>query len=900
MVSSVIERVLPAWCFSGTVGRASGNGFHNSFARRGPDSVPESIPAPTISATATSRMVHRVSSSASVPGIDTAHLPRLPPGFDSRPRLVELCDDLAAAELLVVRAPAGSGKTSHLTDWARHRSAVERIVWVSLDQGGNLTAPLLWNSIARALKRSGFDGDGHGAASTAADLNGCAGPVRVVIDALDVDDASIASELIRLASLLRRGGLVVATRAVGTPGSALLDAQVRVATVTAADLAFTAKETQRLIRKHCMSAAGEPSSVGRTALAAEEIHRFSGGHTLLTRLIVSSGSSTLTEVALVAADWARTVIGAERIEFAARISLARTVDASLAHEITRAEHASATLDGLADDGLGTIDHDGFFCFHDLIGSTLRRHAGSTLPDELLRRTQSVAADYLRTRPEHSLTAFRLLAEAGRTTELWPFLVEHFTTLTNEPDTVRSALVDISDDVVIADGTLGAIAAITQSMRESSPPSIGLRDLTSVALHELRTRPPATDGEEAVLRDLAILGLLLAVHDHDAATGHAEQLERHINTLSPVQRLQLSPALGLAHLVVATTHTLAGDMYEAERVLGSVESDRTGHNALRRHIQHAYICAMRGEVTTASAIIEEHIDRRPRSIPWSSRLALAQAIILLENGQLTNANEMLRSLEPHLTTAPDWANILFVITRAQIATDPGPGIEHVDGLLTLHGSRPTTAPVRDLIDSGIADLALAAGDVPRAMKLVERRTADDVALRVAAARIGLVTGDLGYIDDLRDLVSQTNVWTRRRVHALFLLAVGLHRAGSQSQSHDALRRARAIARKHGIRLIQSLVPRAELDIIAAQAGLDMPRNVNGADPLADLLPPVRLTKREKALLQQLATGALLREIADAEFVTLSTIKSRAANLYRKLGVHGRHDAVDVARQRGAVP
>ncbi|MEI2670546.1 MAG: LuxR C-terminal-related transcriptional regulator [Marmoricola sp.] len=109
----------------------------------------------------------------------------------------------------------------------------------------------------------------------------------------------------------------------------------------------------------------------------------------------------------------------------------------------------------------------------------------------------------------------------------------------------------------------------------------------------------------------------------------------------------------------------------------------------------------------------------------------------------------------------------------------------------------------------------------------------------------------------------------------------------------------IANEHGVRLIQSLVPRADLLAVAAQAGIELPSNVNHADPLASLRAPAQLTEREQVLLEHLATGALLREIADAEFVTLSTIKSQAASLYRKLGVNSRQAAINVAWQHGMI-
>ncbi|MEI2670545.1 MAG: hypothetical protein V9G13_05320 [Marmoricola sp.] len=275
--------------------------------------------------------------------------------------------------------------------------------------------------------------------------------------------------------------------------------------------------------------------------------------------------------------------------------------------------------------------------------------------------------------------------------------------------------------------------------------------------------------------MAVLTLLNAAERRDEAASHATVLESQIRSLGPDLRLLQEPALDSAHLIASTTYAIAGDMYGAERVLERAGAGLRAQSSQHWHLQHAYICAMRGEVNTAAAILDDHIEMRPHSALWSSRLTFTQAIIHLENGQVARANESLRALEPLLSSTPDWASVITVIARTHLAINPERGIEHVDRLLVGQASRPCAPAVRDLLDSGVADLALAAGDIRRARELTNRRTRDDMALRVVAAQIGLVTGDLGFIDDIRDLLAQPNVWTRRRVHGLFVLAAGLYGA-----------------------------------------------------------------------------------------------------------------------------
>jgi two-component system, NarL family, response regulator LiaR len=57
----------------------------------------------------------------------------------------------------------------------------------------------------------------------------------------------------------------------------------------------------------------------------------------------------------------------------------------------------------------------------------------------------------------------------------------------------------------------------------------------------------------------------------------------------------------------------------------------------------------------------------------------------------------------------------------------------------------------------------------------------------------------------------------------------------------------------------------------------------------------ITKRELEVLQLMADGLSNKEIADRLFLSLSTVKSHSNNLFDKLGVQRRTQAVDVGRR-----
>jgi LuxR family transcriptional regulator, maltose regulon positive regulatory protein len=65
--------------------------------------------------------------------------------------------------------------------------------------------------------------------------------------------------------------------------------------------------------------------------------------------------------------------------------------------------------------------------------------------------------------------------------------------------------------------------------------------------------------------------------------------------------------------------------------------------------------------------------------------------------------------------------------------------------------------------------------------------------------------------------------------------------------------------------------------------------------AGALAPV--TRRERAVLELLTTSMTHAQIASQLFVSDNTLKSHCRNLYRKLGVNSRADAIRAARARG---
>jgi PAS domain S-box-containing protein len=82
----------------------------------------------------------------------------------------------------------------------------------------------------------------------------------------------------------------------------------------------------------------------------------------------------------------------------------------------------------------------------------------------------------------------------------------------------------------------------------------------------------------------------------------------------------------------------------------------------------------------------------------------------------------------------------------------------------------------------------------------------------------------------------------------------------------------------------------LDLVQERLAPSAPQNGNGASPL---------TKRETEILQLMASGANTKSLADRLHVSTATIRNHAQNIFTKLDVHSRLEAVAWANQHRLV-
>jgi LuxR family maltose regulon positive regulatory protein len=204
-----------------------------------------------------------------------------------------------------------------------------------------------------------------------------------------------------------------------------------------------------------------------------------------------------------------------------------------------------------------------------------------------------------------------------------------------------------------------------------------------------------------------------------------------------------------------------------------------------------------------------------------------------------------------------------------------------------------------------------GKVAAAAELAERYD-----LSISQARVHLAQGDpsaaLAVLGPWRQQVEGEG-WKDKRLQATVLQAVALHARGEEDEAMRALGEALALAAPGGF--IRTFVdegrPMAELLSQAAARGM-MPDTTDELlaafeaegrtlESESDFLPSQPLieplTSRELEVLQLIAQGLSNREIGERLFIALSTVKGHNRNIYSKLQVERRTEAVARARELG---
>jgi LuxR family maltose regulon positive regulatory protein len=194
---------------------------------------------------------------------------------------------------------------------------------------------------------------------------------------------------------------------------------------------------------------------------------------------------------------------------------------------------------------------------------------------------------------------------------------------------------------------------------------------------------------------------------------------------------------------------------------------------------------------------------------------------------------------------------------------------------------------------------------------------------ALIALGREHHDGTYLVDALDLleelleIAEKYGWGSKVIEILALQALALQEGGDTDQAMTTLERALTLAEPEGyIRtLVDEGTPMVHLLYEALSRGStpDYIRRLLAAFPAnkfaqttpsksqapeSELIEP--LSEREIEVLQLIAKGLNNPEIASRLFLSLNTVKAHTRNIYGKLGVHNRIQAVARARALGILP
>ena len=256
------------------------------------------------------------------------------------------------------------------------------------------------------------------------------------------------------------------------------------------------------------------------------------------------------------------------------------------------------------------------------------------------------------------------------------------------------------------------------------------------------------------------------------------------------------------------------------------------------------------------------------------------------------------------------------SEIQIAEQLGKGSEVAFAHLNIDIERVHLwlAPVEGNLAEAVRwadDSGLSADDIPAFSRRVEYTT----FARVLAAQ-GQIDKALGLLGRLQD-DAENGGRKGELIEIQILQALSLHSQGDIDQAITKLERAISLAEPGGY--IRTFVdegpPMARLLFEAVARGIapDFVRRLLAAFPVAgleqtnasttqalnsELVEP--LSERELEVLQLVAAGLTNREIASRLFLALNTVKVHTRNIYGKLGVNNRTQAVARARILGILP
>jgi LuxR family maltose regulon positive regulatory protein len=867
----------------------------------------------------------------------------------SRPKLWERLG--TAVRVTAVSAPPGSGKTVLLRSWINEAGLEGRTAWVPVEQGER-DPQRFWLSVLDALRRTSAGSALVRELTAAPDLDGWAIVERLLKDLAPLEDRLwlVIDDVHELGSdqacrqlelLLMRAPdelrFVLVTRHDMRLGLHRLRLEGELTEIRAADLRFSLTEARTLLQ-----AARVQLSEPTLGMLYERTEGWAAGlrlaalslarHEAPERFAVEfSGSERTVADYLLAEVLDRQSPAVRRLLL--RTSVLERVNGELADLLTGGSGGERVLQDLEEANAFVVSLDAarsWFRYHHLFAGLLQLELRRGAPDELatLHRT---AAGWLAGHgyPVEAIRQAQAARDWGLAARLladhWPGLY-----LGGQAATMHALLAEFPAGAAAADTELAAVAAadeLAQGSVEAAERYLGLAERRSGSIPETRR------GQAQVL--LAMIRMMLARQRANlpATVEQARRLQAMTEAPEPAQYdLAPAPLTGLGEEPRALALIILGYAQGWTARLGQAEPHLEQGIALARRIGRPYLEFL--GLANQAAI--EH----SRSLPRAAELS-RQAISLAEQhgwtdetgacvaymalgaalawqGRLDEADTWLRRAELTVKAeAEPMAALAVRYIRGQLELARGRaadalaalrGAEHVAGRLAV--LQPLARPMRAWYVHALVRL----GQIEQAELILAglgERERERGEMRIALAVLCLARDEPEEVTAALRPVLAASVqvgWRTWLIEGFLLEAIARDALGDPVTAGRALEGALDLAEPEGALLPFLLHPAPSLlerhsrhrtahaslvaQILDLLAGNRPPPSSAGPRP-----PSEPLTGSEIRVLRYLPTHLSAPEIAGELSVSTGTVKTHLRNLYAKLGVHSRAQAVESARALG---
>lgn len=859
-------------------------------------------------------------------------VPGVPPGYVTRPRLLEVLDQARDATAVVVSAPAGSGKTLLLAEWVRLRRS-GATAWVSLDADDN-DDRRFWSGILRALEecpRVPANNPVHqltvpadpsrqpeftGAVVNA--VNELPDPVWLVLD--DLHEISADAPMEGLETLLRHQlpglRLVLSTRHDPPLALARLRLADQLAEIGATDLRFSSPEAHALL-----GAAGVELAPGQL----DELVQRTEGWAAVLRLATVSLRDTDDRVRFLAefAENDRAVadyllgevlsrLSPELVEFLRAVSVSDEVSTSLAHTLSGRVDAGVILDTLERSTSLVTRIPGrprWYRMQALVRSYLLADLNRQLPGRaaVLHRH---AADWFgeHDRPVQALAQLIQTRDTDHVGDALRRLALPLA-LSGEHELLGRALAMLGEELIAADTLLALVSALLH-LEEGQV--VGAE--VDLAHAEAAWRDPVPADVRQLHRLVKARLAELGGDVDDMLKGTADVgTDGARQPLDAMAMLQRGTALLLAGRHGAAREQLAA-------ALDAARADQQDYVVMQCLTRLSGIAGTDGDFRLMEQLAAEAA-RQAEATGTQHTMAAASAATLLAYGELLRGHpaECLRQAE--LAARLDESGVPPVNRSLYAVLGTLAGIarfelgEWAEGLTQLGAARASVRGIHLSTEQVVISAMLEHRAATRfgwtdagreAVRWIQAAAPGCGELLLMRARTQLALGRPGSAGRLlRPLLDAPDSlvlpWTV--IDAWLLEAEVALFAEDEAEAQRAVRKALSLAEPMDVVYPLVVAAPAVTELLVGLLGKLGSLHGIAAHVLevrrAAQIPVIAipLTRRERTVLSLLPTLRSFDEIAQDLTISPNTVKTHVRSIYHKLGVRKRRDAVAVALQRG---